>query len=105
MPWQVVAILLVLLGLPATSFRDVALGHDWYFASVDPHPVLFFRQAEADELQSSATASQGDGPEHLAMPGEAAVLGGAQRRDRWLVEPIELQARNLLPDSTGPPRA
>lgn len=103
--WRVLAILLVLLGLSAASFRDVPLADDWYFASVDPHPVLCSRHAEADELLAGETPGQGDGPEHFAARAEAAVLGVAQCEDRWLVARLELQSRHLLPASTGPPRA
>jgi hypothetical protein len=105
MGWQVLAILVVLFGLPSATFLDVALAHDWYFGSIDARPALLSRQSESERHTASSLPSAEDGPEVLAPPRGAVAANGARSDASRRALPAALNPRALLPHSTGPPRA
>jgi hypothetical protein len=107
--WQAVAVLFLLLfGLPSTSFRDVALAHDWYFGPLDSRPAVLAearksiaKQQGVDGAAGSEAQDQDDGPPPRASSAvQSASAGFSTAGTR-----VEPQQPSLLPHSTGPPRA
>jgi hypothetical protein len=93
-PWLVraVALLLVLVGLQAGSFRDLDTGDAPYYGTADYGAVVAVEARLADGLPP---------------PAPVARLPQAQHGDGALpTEPVRAAARAFhLPDPTGPPRA
>jgi hypothetical protein len=101
-PWIVrnVALLLVLVGLQAGSFRDLDTGHEWFFGTEDASAAVMSEARKADPSIDRLPAASA--PSAFPVP----VRVRAALRLRAAPESSGApSARAYLPSPTGPPRA
>ena len=99
-PWLVrtVALLLVLLGLQAGSFRDLDAGHERYYGTEDYSAVVRPEARKPDAVPPPLPAAQPPG----AL--QAALFPASLTPPRRFTG-ARAFARHRIPDPTGPPRA
>jgi hypothetical protein len=93
-----VALLLVLVGVQAGSFRDLYAGHERYYGTEDYSAAVRPEARKPDVVPVDPPFAQP--PRRVAAPPFTAFASPARRATGGRASP-----RRLLPDSTGPPRA
>ena len=93
-----VALLLVLVGVQAGSFRDLDAGHELYYGTKDDSAAVRPEARKPDVVPAHPPPVQP--PRWFSEPPFTAFASPARRTTGGRASP-----QRLLPDPTGPPRA